>query len=188
MSGAIQNRSFGRFPLLILLCGIVGAATILGATLPGQWRNRAPEGSAQGSLLVDPSDPSLLYTTTPAGLFQSLDRGTTWTQLYSGSISGFTVDRRNDRHLLLSTGETLAESTDRGETWATKPLPTAPGWIFEYSILEIDPFDPETFYAGAALIPRTGIMRGGVLYRSPDAGQSWAEIAYYPVSLTGFVV
>ncbi len=91
---------------------------------------------AISSLIVDPTNPNVMYAGTGegfsnadavrgAGVFKSTDGGTTWTQLASTNTSSWYYVNRlaispNGVNLIAATGSGLYHSTDGGVTWAQR--------------------------------------------------------------------
>ena len=140
------------------------------------------------SLTVDPSNASILYATNSGGLFGSGDGGSTWRLLHAGVsqfrgwsgkiVEPLTIDRRDSRHLLLSTGKTLIESHDGGQSWTELAVPSAPYGLILTALFgaAFDPFDRGTLYVASTNWPGTGILTFCFLYRSVDGGQSWSPL------------
>jgi photosystem II stability/assembly factor-like uncharacterized protein len=146
-------------------------------------------------LIVDPSNPKVLYTTAgyggPMGIFKSTNGGVDWQQTLSanvttafyagGFIESLSMDPTNPAHLVTSphgscsgtsTPGCIAETTDSGATW--KVLANgAPEWV-ETANLEV--MDKSTWLVGQIF---------GKTWRTGDAGASWQEVgpkeaaAYY---------
>ena len=73
------------------------------------------------TLLLDPHDSTTLYAGTPAGLFKSTNRGSTW-QLVLESKTGFVlaVDPLGDNTIYAaSSAAGILKSTDGGKNWVT---------------------------------------------------------------------
>jgi PKD repeat protein len=130
------------------------------------------------SLAVDPAALATVYAGTDIGLFKSTDSGTTWTKVF--------VDASVTRVLSLAvfpgTSVILAgtdfgawKSSDGGTTWTPTlegPTPYA---------LAFDPTSPSTVYAACDAEPN-----GGFLYKSADAGSTWAVYGFSPTPLPVF--
>ncbi len=132
-------------------------------------------------LLLDPGTPGALWGAGDGGLYHSEDEGATWTRqpLQPEGYFQFQdiqADPRDPRILYVS-GATLFgarivqlqprifRSADGGQTWERRDtgLADTDGRIVD---LVLDPVDPSTLYASA----------NGTLYRSTDAGISWAPL------------
>lgn len=177
-----------------------------GRWLPLQ--DSTPIGSDFGveSIAPDPVDPDIVHAAVgvgrnePAAMLRSTDRGATWTRTpvpfrMGGNEDGRGLGERlaidpNDNRILYfgSRHDGLQRSLDRGATWAKVagfPLPgqglvpdgpTHPGLSFVV-------FDPAS---GTAGMPTPTLFVGVAdpgsarLYRSDDAGATWAAVAGGP--------
>lgn len=78
------------------------------------------------SVALDPRDSSLIYISTPFGVFKSTDDGVHWTKKMQGMKKWFVkrllLDHSNPDILYAAGEDDLYRSTDRGEHW--KPLHT----------------------------------------------------------------
>jgi photosystem II stability/assembly factor-like uncharacterized protein len=134
------------------------------------------------SLVIDPSNTSVLYAIGAGALFASSDAGATWRLLYGGISSGaLTIDPRDSRHLFLSTGKALVESRNSGLSWTELAVPQTPGGTILVTLagVAIDRFDGSP-YVVAYYRPVTGIVRGNILYKSVDGGQTWRPLLAGP--------
>jgi hypothetical protein len=156
------------------------------------------ESLSIGALQFDPTDPS--NTTLLAGigryssygrrggpltgLLRTSDAGQTWVSLDgSGFLRGKNVSGvapRGDTIVVSidgaareSCGIGVFRSTDRAETFA-RPEGVAPGVA---SDLKADPRDPSVLYATILSVPSCGDGSISGVYKSVDAGTSWAKIS-----------
>ena len=139
-------------------------------------------------LVMDPDDPETLFAAmytrqrtawgfngsgAGSGIYRTLDGGKNWTKLHKGLPSGHLgrigIDvYQRDGNLLIATiearrGQTgVYGSTDRGNSWNflsdTNPRP------MYFSMVRIDPNDPERIYLG-----------GQNLMRSDDGGRTFSD-------------
>src|SRR5438552_5871022 len=155
--------------LLILL-----AITFVAAPMFGQWRRAALFGADVRALLGDPTDPDTLYLGTSSGeVYLTRDGAKNWTNPFHGiPFPGYVVDNlvvdREGRLWAacwgLWGGGVVAVSEDRGKTWTRRDAGLED---FSVRAIAIDPNDA-SFVLIAGL---TGV------YRSTDAGSSWAKIS-----------
>ena len=122
-------------------------------------------GGPVRALVMDPTDPAVLYATTDEGLFKSTDGAANWTQLSVGqSPSMIAVDPGSPTTLYVSAADGFYKSSDSGATWTQVGSPGI-GWSPQPWI---DPStSPSTLYGSY----------WGVLYKSTDGGVSWREVA-----------
>lgn len=89
------------------------------------WTKISSPGSKLFSLALHPSDESVLFAATAAGLLKSRDRGASWTKVDSGLHPGFmysvTADPDRPRHWYLSQMGKVFHSQDDGESWELIP-------------------------------------------------------------------
>jgi photosystem II stability/assembly factor-like uncharacterized protein len=150
-------------------------------------------------VVVDPRDPDRVFAAVlghpygpnpERGIYRSADGGRTWEKvLYRDQDTGgmdVAIDPRDPRTVYavlwsarqapweiggswtLSANNGLYRSTDGGTTWRplTAGLPTAADGLGRIGI-EVSRSDPRRMYA------IVGARKGGGLYRSDDAGESW---------------
>jgi photosystem II stability/assembly factor-like uncharacterized protein len=130
------------------------------------WSNLGLTGTAVTLLVVDPSDPSVIYASTEGllseprgfrGLFKSTDSGVSWAAINDGleslldnrfRITDLVIDRDNPRHLYAgSGGGGVFTSTDGGGVW--KPHNTGLANL-DIRALALASGNPKTLYAGTA--------------------------------------
>jgi photosystem II stability/assembly factor-like uncharacterized protein len=138
------------------------------------------------TLVVDPETPSVLWAgasgvnetgTGKGGVFVSADGGASWTARNSGlapfpeadsgttaDVFALALDPAVPNVVYAGVNQGVLRSADGGRRWATRAvgLPRA-----EVVSLAIDPGDSEVIYAGVG---------DGGLYRTRDAGVTWAEV------------
>jgi photosystem II stability/assembly factor-like uncharacterized protein len=109
--------------------------------------------------------------TVSSGVLRTEDGGRVWTQLdVAPNIAAVNVivqDPQRPDRMYVGTGQTLYLSTDGGHKWTRRGgnLP-----VGDYYSILVNPQDPNEIYAGSA------VESGGGLYRSANAGQTWARI------------
>src|SRR5215213_3881614 len=150
-------------------------------TLAGQARD----------IVIHPTNPQTLYATlaerltsgsatNPAGLYRSIDGGTTWANipvptsgLHAGlwdfrvAVTPADPERLYAYYGSIFFGETrLQVSTDGGSTWQARSLASVDSGQFGYNTyLHVDPTNPDTIYLGSR-----------DLYKSTDGGGSWSNM------------
>jgi photosystem II stability/assembly factor-like uncharacterized protein len=125
-----------------------------------------------GGLALDPENPATLLAGTAfightadqcAGLFRSVDTGSSWSEILVRVIGGIAVDPRSSQNILAiqfgagGGSPELIRTVDGGASW-TFVVPGPPGPIFVLA----DPATPNLFYVGS----------DGV-WLSRDGGVSW---------------
>lgn len=122
----------------------------------------------------DQSSDTLYLTTQRDGLFRSVDRGRTWTDISEGlreypsslEYRRFYVDPATDGHLYWVSTYGILESSDSGDTWEPLKLITSPGSADIYGFT-INPDQPEEIYYTATINGRS------IFYWSADGGVNW---------------
>lgn len=130
-------------------------------------------------LVVDPGHPSVIYVgiegcsagcSSPAGVFKSVDGGTTWAAANAGladdlQVVALAIDPSNTRVLYAATRfNGIFKTTDAGERWVSvNPAPTGTMFAIVHFALVVDPASPATVYAGTF----DGILK------TTDGGKSW---------------
>jgi photosystem II stability/assembly factor-like uncharacterized protein len=162
------------------------------------WTNVGLAATRQISAVrVHPTDPNVVYVAAQGdrwkpsadrGIYRSRDGGATWTLVLKGvnantGASDLTMDATNPRILYASfwdhqrtpwmvrsggDGSGIWKSTDGGDSWTrlTEGLPALMGKIG----VSVSPANPERVYAIVEA------ERGG-LYRSDNAGKTWARLS-----------
>jgi photosystem II stability/assembly factor-like uncharacterized protein len=125
---------------------------------------------------IDPCDESTVYAGSVAGLYRSDDKGKSW---YVVSDEGLVINsvvlhpQRPERIVLGIEGDGVYVSNDRGMTFHR----TSDG-LHNVRITTIapDPFEKDRVYAAVVF----GGAASGI-YRSDDAGKSWAKASSTPL-------
>ena len=123
-------------------------------------------------IVVDPTNPDIVYAGTTQGLFKSMNQGDRWEKIGSGLkdvyISGIQLDPTNTEILFLATSEGVQKSLDGGINWEFMH-----SGIEATSIrsIQISPLDKNILYAGT---------NGGGLYRTEDGGEHWRRLPLTP--------
>ncbi len=144
-------------------------------------------------LIVDPTDPDILYAALQVGyIVKSMDRGKSWKLLddnFDCDVHTIVIDPSDPRHLFIATGgngarsgdapgRALYVSEDAGDSWS----PMAMNFSNEYSVpLTLDPMDPKRVYSAVANGPPSGWRRRdsgaeSTFIRSGDGGESWQAV------------
>lgn len=135
-------------------------------------------------LVVDPANSNHLLAGSQAGIFQSNDAGTTWSQVSTEGAYGFTIDPNTSGVVYAAVSSPnflgnvaapspLLKSTDGGSSWNHVALPT------------IDPTLGRLFLRSAVALGDRGVIYLAIsysqifttsldLYRSTDGGATWA--------------
>ncbi|MEY8020942.1 thrombospondin type 3 repeat-containing protein [Muriicola sp. SD30] len=134
-------------------------------------------------IVIDPSNPNILWAGSSSGLYKSVDGGDNWNIVRAGYISDFklkpgdpnTVYAVANRHIGGAGGSAIFYKTTNGSDFVTIDdplLPTTAGRV----VLGVTPADSEVLYILAA---NTGAGEQDFeyqgLYKSVDSGVSFAE-------------
>ena len=141
-----------------------GIAGVLTEVCLGPRCNRACP-PRMGAITIDPTNPAVLYATTPAGVFKTTDGGQLW-RLRKQGLEGAipTVLRiavRGSSTLLLGSMSGIFKSADSGESWVSLDGPF--GGVHD---VRCDPSNTNVLYV---------VAENGV-FKSSDAGKRWREI------------
>src|SRR5439155_378091 len=135
-----------------------------------------------------PDRPNVFYVgAVNGGVWKTDDYGRTWRPIFddqpTGSVGAIAIAPSNPSVIYvgsgeglqrpdLSTGDGIYKSTDGGTTWRplTKGLPTFAGDGLGRIGITVAPSEPRRLFATVEA------RRNGGLYRSDDAGESWARI------------
>jgi photosystem II stability/assembly factor-like uncharacterized protein len=166
-----------KTPLRIALCALVCLAALRagGQPLAGTWSNNGPEGTYQPQLVVDPSNSSVLYLPTSAGLFKSTDGGGHWSRI--ANAGAFALNRsRPSELLLLDSLAGLRRSNDGGTTWTPLAGPKD-STVHHFSGVTFDGNMPSAILLLERVGPVDRICFGfeTLIYRSRDDGGSWGQ-------------
>ncbi len=156
---------------------MVYAALVLGVSAPktvhagaNVWTSGGPYDGGVMALGIDPTNPSMLYAGTDAGVFKSTDRGTTWTAASSGlsspEVNAIAIDPTNRATLYAGTyyGD---KSTDGGANWGQTNAGTS---SVQMTALVIDPRASTTVYAATEFAGVLKSTNGGGAWRSMNSG------------------
>ena len=199
-TGEANFANHSRYGVGLARTGDAGATfeLLAGATFAGRCFSR---------LRIDPQAPNVLYASIttaggfpavsaarnhpqargPLGVFQSTDRGATWTQLGNGlpgnvSATDVALDPVNPSVLYAAIGDIFGnaangvyKSTNRGASWTKLAggLPANPGRI----TLALAPSSPNRVFAQIVNVATADGGNSTTLgvYRSDDGGASWTS-------------
>ena len=188
------NEYRGRGPVdRLLVATIDGVAVIERETPVAQWSvtGRVLEGVHISSLMIEPDRGGVFAgshitrdSTSPGGLYCSLDGGQTWEKRTRGLSTEHVFSVRsvveNGKAVVYVGTEPagLFRSEDYGKTWhdlpALRTVPNNDKWMFpspphvaHAKTMAFDPRDPKTIYVG---------VEQGALLKTTDGGQAWREL------------
>lgn len=167
----------------VIYLGLYGIGVYKSTDGAGTWRPM--NGFAQTmrsqtimSLLVDPSDPDVVYVSTENGIFSTTDGGQNWNNFSTGLGS-------TDIRVLARGSDGILYAGSRGNELYQYDVPDSswlqmspfgqfgtfwPIWdnrpLYQYTSLLFHPIDPNTIFIGT--------FPSGI-YKSTDGGRSWRE-------------
>jgi photosystem II stability/assembly factor-like uncharacterized protein len=123
-------------------------------------------------IVIDGSNPNIIYAGTTQGLFKSTNQGDQWTKMGKALndvyISGIQLDPINFQTMYLATSDGVHKSTDGGNAWELKNTGLEATSIRS---IQMSPMDPKVLYAGT---------NGGGLYRTVNGGETWIRLPLTP--------
>jgi photosystem II stability/assembly factor-like uncharacterized protein len=144
------------------------------------WINLNPgleKGRKIMDLEIDPRETNTIYLIdspslwTSGNLYKSTDGARRWEKLNINGVNTVKINPLNPNIIYAGCKDGIYKSDDNGNTWKSSTL------IFSIGALEIDPSLPSVIYAG---------IRGGMIYKSIDAGNSW-KLIKEGNAVTGFI-
>ncbi|HLG69536.1 MAG TPA: glycosyl hydrolase [Chloroflexota bacterium] len=181
-------------PVRRLLVGTLNGLAVLERQAPGGgWKvsGRVLDGVHVSSLMIEPLRGGIFGgshvtrdSTSPGGLYRSLDGGQTWERRTNGITTDHVFCLRsvqeNGQPVIYAGTEPagLFRSEDYGDTWEDRPalrtVPNTDKWMFpspphvaHVKTMAFDPRDPKIIYAG---------VEQGALLKTTDGGQTWREL------------
>ena len=137
----------------------------------GTWHKLplSVEGGSVTVLVMDPTDPAVLYVGTDEGLFKSTDGAATWTPLsLGGRVVMIAVDPGSPSTVYVTSDWTQFKSLDGGATWTQ--IIDSSAYPSAYKQLWIDAStSPSTLYG------QEGYGLG--LFKSTDGGSTWENVS-----------
>ncbi|HEX3438437.1 MAG TPA: transcriptional regulator, partial [Pseudacidobacterium sp.] len=142
------------------------------------WKRLARLGKSDDlvvdSLIIDNSDPRTLYAGVwqvdrpSGGIYISHDSGQTWVaseEMAGQSVRALAQSVSNPKILVAGSLSGVYRSEDKGLYWKEISPPESTE-IHEVESIAIDPYDPQTIYAGTWHLP----------WKTTDGGENWHNI------------
>ncbi|HXH16017.1 MAG TPA: hypothetical protein VNJ10_07765 [Sphingomonas sp.] len=190
----VGARRRGLLAMLLVLLSAPGLSRVPDAG-PYRWTNvRVGAGGYAPNIVFSEVERGLAYLRTDMGGAYRWDAAARrWLALQDGSatpsymgIESIAPDPRNADIVYMAAGmgasqpAAILRSADRGRTWRTTLVPFAMGGNEDGrgmgERLAVDPNDTRTLFFGS---------RHDGLWRSRDAGATWAKVASFPVAGLG---
>ncbi len=131
-------------------------------------------------IYINPDNTSILLVATDDGIYRSVNAGSSWVRVRSGSFNSI-VQKVGNPNILFCTSRTfnnsrIWRSTDNGSTWGiiASNFPVAAASRIELAVTEAD---SNYVYALAGASSDQGFEG---LYRSTDGGDTWTQQANTP--------
>lgn len=127
-------------------------------------------------LLMHPTNSSIMFAVTTAGILKTTDGWTTWSNVRSGSFRDIEFKPGDPTTMYSVTGDTFYRSTDTGSTWGVigAGLPSSESRI----ALGVSPANANYVYYLAGPDTGPGSFKG--IYRSTDSGLTFSAMATTP--------
>jgi photosystem II stability/assembly factor-like uncharacterized protein len=138
-----------------------------------EWQLIGLEGLEIYCLELDRTNPNTIYagnlSGNPGGLFRSIDGGTTWDTLLSprAAVRDIDIHPYDSNIIYVTQAREILKSINKGKSWFRADAGIYLGLTANFSVLEIDPSNPEKLFVGL------GGLFGGGFYMSENSGQSW---------------
>jgi uncharacterized repeat protein (TIGR02543 family) len=154
--------------LALGLSGVLAGARVAQAAETQTWTQLPLSGSMVSSLAVNPKVPTTLYAgTNGAGVFGSINSGTTWTAMNTGltnkDVLDIVINPSTPAILYSGTLGGVFRSKDSGTTWTAVNTGLTDRGV---NSLVINPKVPTTLYVGT----------GSGVFRSKDSGMTWTAV------------
>lgn len=132
-------------------------------------------------ILIDPTNPEILYTAGSNGVYKSTDEGVNWTQILTGRYKDIEF-KPNSTNTLYVCGTNLKKTTDAGANWTdlTNGIPTS--GITRIAIA-VSKNSSDVLYV---LIGNSNGNNLKGVYLSTDSGDSFSQIASNSPNMLGY--
>ncbi len=138
-----------------------------------QLSNTGMGNRTVGDMLIDYTNPQILYAGTTSGIFKTTDGGATWVQKNSGAFKDLAFKPGSTTIIYGAQGGSFYRSTDAGENWNLITAGIASG---ARGVIAVSAADPEIVYF--LLAKSDNGFRG--LYRSTNSGLTFTEMSSSP--------
>lgn len=145
------------------------------------WEDISPNVPGFTSLVVDHQVSSVLYATSSGNIIKSTDSGATWRVITLGVSGSLVIDPLRSEILYVVQSRRISKSTDAGNNWFSVDLSSGSNG---FAALVVDPKTPDTLYVSTQQLAvptsaeRISDVLSGVLFKSTDAGTSWATLDF----------
>ena len=171
-----------RLPFSLTLTLLFLVATAHAGGPP--WRTGGPHGGSVSTVVMAPSNHTVLYAAAPSGVFRSSDRGDSWSKI-TGSLRDvryLAVDPLNENVVYgregivdawgSGTSTPLNRSENGGQSWHRLSLPD----LISPTAVAVDPRGSRVVYVSSHCRLEGDVSEAAGVYKSVDGGNSWAHI------------
>jgi len=153
----VAGAPMQRIPISVGICKTTDAGNM--------WveKNNGLTSDKLSALVINPVDPNILYTSSTAGVFKTVDAAENWALVLDDTLAqSLAIDPQNPSTIYVGTDgpAVIYKSTDAGETWTSMSLPDT-----SVICITIAPTNSNTIYVGTEV--------GVNVFKSTDAGQTW---------------
>lgn len=135
-------------------------------------------------LVINPSNPLLIYAGTHNGAYMSSNGGKSWRRVSSGLpdkngsnrvVYSLAIDPNNPKILYAGTWYSVYKTVNGAKSWnpANSGLPKNSDGSANTTFLTIDPSNPKTLYASAP--SAYGSLYNESVYKTVNGGKSWQQ-------------
>ena len=141
------------------------------------WSSIGPTGGVINKLVIDPSNPSILYAVgVQGGVFKTTDGGKSWNSITVGlkisTIYAFAITPSNSAILYAGGDSGISKSINGGMSWSAVNIGLPVGSYI--TSLAVNPSNPAIVYASIMHPTNAGGSRS-TLYKSVNSGANWSE-------------
>ncbi len=143
------------------------------------------------TIVINPTEPSIVYAGTQAGVFKTINGGRTWTAMNNGlgtnrNVTSMVINPSAPATLYLTiggfqSGNGVYKSTDGGATWILRNTGVTHPELISLAIV---PSAPNTLYLGVNFC----CVAGSHIYKTTDGADNWALIPDAPPLVPATIV
>ena len=171
----VQALAVDAGPPTTLYAGTTGAGIFRSQDAGANWTPASSGLSAGTVLSFGVAGSGVVYAGTDAGVFRSSNFGATWASKSAGlpnmNVQALAVHPSTPNTVYAGTPGGVFRTTDGGTTWSQSSQGLANIGVLT---LLVDPVSSGILYAGTFSTLTTGTLAGFGVYRSVDAGATWA--------------
>jgi photosystem II stability/assembly factor-like uncharacterized protein len=145
---------------------------------------------SEASLIISRADTNVLYVIANGqSVLRSSDAGDSWQYMYRDSIHSLVFLDPRDSNVLIARKylsnpylQAFVKSTDGGNSWSdlSRGIDTTMGRLLLY----VNPFSLNSMLAFQAVSYGSDVVRGYLLYRTNNGGESWVKVTALDSSRT----